>query len=126
MPVLSPVLRCYQELELLGAQMLELARAGNWSAMTEVERAYSMQVEQLRRMDHSESITDHERRARYLRLERILSYDAAIRDLLTPELSWLSALLGNARRQQELHRAYGGVAACGGATRPACQELLER
>ncbi|MFJ1259832.1 flagellar protein FliT [Cupriavidus sp. CuC1] len=110
MTALSPILHCYRELELLAEQMLELARAGNWTAMTEVQQVYIMQVEQLRHMDHGAPISDRERMDRYRRLERILGYDAAIRNLLSPEMSRLGALLGNARRQQDLHQAYGSVA----------------
>ena len=107
----SPILHCYRELELLAEHMLELARAGNWTAMAELQQVYTVQVDQLRRMDHSKPISDRERMDRYQRLERILGYDAAIRNLLAPEMNRLGALLGNARRQQDLHHAYGSVAA---------------
>jgi len=103
----SPILRCYEELELLTEQMLEIVQAGNWDAMEELQEVYAAQVDCLRRMDHSAPISESELTCRYQRLERILASDAAIRNLLTPEWTRLGMLLGNARRQQELGHIYG-------------------
>lgn len=103
----SPVVLCYQELELIASQMLDAAQGGNWDAMTELQQVYLAHVERLRGMHTDAPITEHERAERFQLLERILAYDAAIRNLLMPQMARLAALLNSSRQQRGLHHAYG-------------------
>ncbi|MGO4326844.1 flagellar protein FliT [Cupriavidus sp. 2TAF22] len=103
----SPVLSCYEELELLAEQMLETARANHWDALSDLQKVYMAQVDRLRQLKDEASFPEHERSSRFHRLERILAYDAAIRDLLMPELTRFGGMIASARRQQSLGHAYG-------------------
>lgn len=103
----SPVTRGYEELLLISEQMLEAARAGNWDAMSELQQVYVAEVDQLRALAPQPAPSAEERTRRYRLLERILAHDAAIRQIVMPQMSQLEALLGNSRRRQELGQAYG-------------------
>ncbi|KWR79429.1 flagellar protein FliT [Cupriavidus sp. IDO] len=103
----GPVTRGYEELLLLSEQMLEAARAGNWDAMSDLQQVYVAEVDQLRALGPQPVPSTQERTRRYRLLERILAHDAAIRQIIMPQMSQLEALLGNSRRRQELGQAYG-------------------
>lgn len=109
MLALSPIVRCYEELLTLSEQMLEAARSSNWDALTDLQKVYMAQVDQLRQLDHNAPFSEHERLLRFQLLERILAYDARIRDLTMPRLAHLGAMLNNTRRKQELTAAYSAA-----------------
>ncbi|CAG9168599.1 flagellar protein FliT [Cupriavidus respiraculi] len=103
----SPLLRCYEELERICREMLEACEAQNWDAMNGLQQVYSQQVEVLRTaQDLPRALSEEERAVRHRKLERILSYDAAIRKILVPEWERLSDLLGTARRRLDLGHTY--------------------
>ena len=106
---MSPIVRSYEELLVLSEQMLEAARASNWDALTDLQKVYMAEVDRLRLLDHAAPLSDDERLRRFQLLERILAYDARIRDLTNPRLAELGALLNNSRRKLELSAAYGAV-----------------
>lgn len=106
MSVSAAVIRGYEELLLISEQMLDAARAGNWDAMSELQQVYVAEVDQLRALGPHPEPSAQERIRRYRLLERILAHDAAIRRILTPQLSRLEALLSSSRRKQELGLAY--------------------
>jgi len=107
MPATPSVIQIYEELVLLAEQMLEAARHGNWDAMTEVQRVYVAQVEALRLKDVHAPATQQERMQRQALLAKLLQRDAAIRDLVMPQLERLGSLIGNARRRRDVNEAYG-------------------
>jgi flagellar protein FliT len=103
----SPLLRCYEELERICKEMLQACEKQNWDAMTELQQVYCAQVEVLRvARDLPRELSAEERALRHRKLERILSYDAAIRKILVPEWERLSDLLGTARRRLDLGHTY--------------------
>ena len=103
----SPIVRSYEELLVLSEQMLEAAKASNWDALSDLQKVYMAEVERLRHLDHHAPFSDAERLRRFQLLERILAFDARIRDLTMPRLAHLGALLNNSRRKQDLSVAYG-------------------
>ncbi|TWG89347.1 flagellar protein FliT [Cupriavidus gilardii J11] len=105
----SPTVLSYEELLVLSEQMLEAAEAANWTAFEDLQRVYLAVVDRLRVLEHNVPVTADERMRRHELLDRILSYDARIRDLMLPHLSRLGRLLGDSRRRQDLSRAYGAV-----------------
>ncbi|MCY1524165.1 Flagellar protein FliT [compost metagenome] len=64
----------------------------------------------MRQLDHEAPFSDAERMRRYQLLDRILTYDARIRDLAMPQLKKLGDMLTSSRRQVELASAYGAMA----------------
>ncbi|SPS01074.1 flagellar protein FliT [Cupriavidus taiwanensis] len=109
-PVFSPIVACYEEILALSARMHEAAQVADWDTVTTLQQAYLAQVERLRQLDHDAPFSDAERMRRYQLLDRILTYDARIRDLALPQLKRLGDMLTSSRRQFELSAAYGATA----------------
>ncbi|CAG2135054.1 flagellar protein FliT [Cupriavidus numazuensis] len=110
MPAYSPIVTCYEEILVLSGRMFEAAQAADWDTVAELQRGYLALVDRLRQFDHEASLSDAERMRRYQLLDRILTYDARIRDLAMPELRRLGSLLTSSRRQFDLSAAYGAAA----------------
>lgn len=100
-------MQCYEQIAVLTASMLQLARAGSWDALASQEVKYRARVEDLKGIEPTHALDGEQIERKYQLLCRILADDAEIRDILTPELARLSRLLGSVQRQQTLHRAYG-------------------
>ncbi|CAG2154519.1 Flagellar protein FliT [Cupriavidus yeoncheonensis] len=106
----SAIVTCYEEILVLSGRMLEAAQAADWDTVTELQRSYLALVENLRQLDHEAPFSDAERMRRYQLLDRILTYDARIRDLAMPQLQKVGAMLTSSRRQFDLSAAYGAMA----------------
>ena len=106
----SPIVTCYEEILALSGRMFEAAQAADWDTVTELQRGYLALVDRLRQLDHEAPFSDAERMRRYQLLDRILTYDARIRDLAMPELRRIGSLLTSSRRQFDLSAAYGATA----------------
>ncbi|SOY68076.1 flagellar protein FliT [Cupriavidus taiwanensis] len=109
-PAFSPIVSCYERILALSVRMLEAAQASDWDAVAALQQSYLAEIEHLRQLDHDASFSDAERMRRYQLLDRILTYDACIRDLAMPQLQRLGNLLTSSRRQIELSAAYGATA----------------
>ncbi|ODV41898.1 flagellar assembly protein FliT [Cupriavidus sp. UYMMa02A] len=106
----SPIVTCYEEILVLSGRMFEAAQAADWDAVTELQRGYLALVDRLRQFDHEAPFSDAERMRRYQLLDRILTYDAHIRDLAMPQLERIGGLLTSSRRHFDLNAAYGATA----------------
>ncbi|BDB28473.1 flagellar protein FliT [Cupriavidus sp. P-10] len=106
----SSIVTCYEAILALSSRMHDAAQAADWDTVTELQRSYLEQVEHLRQLDHEAPFSDAERMRRYQLLDRILTYDARIRDLAMPQLKKLGDMLTSSRRQVELASAYGAMA----------------
>jgi flagellar protein FliT len=109
-PTYSPIVACYEEILALSVRMHEAAQGADWQTVSALQQGYLDQVERLRRLDHEAPFCDAERMRRYQLLDRILTYDAQIRDLAVPQLKRLGDMLTSSRRQFELAAAYGAMA----------------
>jgi len=101
------IIHCYEQIAPLSSRMLEFARTGNWDGLSHLGRQFRGYIDRLKEIQ-LEFPLDHSQLARkHVLLSKILADDAAIRDIVTPELAQLSNLLGNMHRQQHLNHAYG-------------------
>jgi len=100
----DPALPHYEYLSRLSGQMLAHARAQDWSAVVALCLLYQQAVEGLREITSSEPPVNAA--ARHALLSKILSDDASLRDLTSPELARLGKLLGSLKRQRTLHQTY--------------------
>jgi len=101
------VMDCYEQLAPLTGRMLVLARAGDWDGLVTLGHEFRASVERLKGLEQPVPLEPWQLMRKQSLLSRILADDAAIRDLVTPELAQLSSLLGNMHRQQHLNHAYG-------------------
>lgn len=99
----NSILRQYQIIAGISGQMLTQARLNQWDSVITLGKQYHEAVEDLRQMD---PISSSDRLLRSNLLAQILSDDAHIRNLATPELARLSLLLGAMKRQQSVFRTY--------------------
>jgi len=102
-PTSAPVLRQYEIIAEISGHMLQQARSNDWDTVIELSKNYYEAVEQLRRFA---PLDQNDRIARQSLLTKILDDDARIRDLASPELRRLGALLGNMKRQQSVLETY--------------------
>ena len=98
---------CYEQIAPLTGRMLELARAGDWDGLMTVERQVRSCVERMKEITPAAALDASELAQKQQLLRRILADDAEIRDLVTPQLARLGALMGNVRRQRDINQAYG-------------------
>jgi flagellar protein FliT len=103
----NQVMQCYEQIAVLTASMLQLARAGSWDALASQEVTYRARVEDLKGIEPVQTLDAEQVERKYRLLCRILADDAEIRDIITPELGRLGKMLGAVQRRQTLQQAYG-------------------
>src|SRR3546814_19621026 len=86
--------------------MRAAAQVGDWGIVLVHGQRYCESVEQLRRIDAAAQLDNAGREIKYELLIRILSNDAATRDLAVPQMARLRDLLGRMKRQKSLLSAY--------------------
>jgi len=101
----DPALPHYEHLSRLSGQMLAHAQAQDWGAVITLCLQYQQAVEDLREVMGDELPVNF--LARHALLSKILSDDARLRDLTSPELARLGKLLGSLKRQRSVHQTYG-------------------
>lgn len=103
----NAVIDCYEQIAPLVARMLELARAGNWDALVTLEAQFRADIEHLKSLDPADTLDQPQLAQKRRLLKKILADDAEIRNILSPQLARLGALLGSMQQQHNLHQAYG-------------------
>jgi len=99
----ASILLQYEIIADLSGKMLQHAQSCDWDGVIALGKLYHDAVEQLRTLA---PLDQSDRDARKSLLTKILDDDARIRDLATPELARLGALLGNMRRHQAVLETY--------------------
>lgn len=113
MSVNSPeeMLRLYQEAAQLTSRLVEEARAEQWDRVTLLGRQYVDIIDTIKGMAEVRPLTEEERLRKHDLIVSILANDNATRELVQPQMTRLSHLLGSMRRQQSLIDSYGAQAA---------------
>lgn len=103
------VLSEYAAVAELTGQMRAAAEAGEWDELVVLEQRCSVHVDLLKRSEAAVELNPTGRQAKIDCIRRILADDRRIRDLTTPWMAQLSALLNNSGTQRRLAHAYGSV-----------------
>lgn len=103
------MLAVYQELADLTSRMADAASADDWDSVVELEQACAARVQQLKANEGGAAWNPPARARKAEIIQRILADDRRIRDLATPWMARLSALINNSRTQTRLAGAYGAV-----------------
>ncbi|MCE3025873.1 flagellar protein FliT [Salinicola sp. DM10] len=98
----------YRELLEVSSVMLGYARSQDWEALIQQEARYAVELDRVRVIGASGSLSESERQDQLQLLEQILTQDAETRRLLDARREELSQMIGNSRRQQALGQAYQG------------------
>jgi len=86
----------YEAIAAISARMLCAARGASWAELIGLEAEYRELVDGLRDAEIDVLLSAAERTRKYELIRRILSDDAAIRDLASPRMARLSALFSGA------------------------------
>lgn len=103
------VLSVYEEMVELTGRMLAAANAGDWDHLVELEHDCHARVQLLKQAEPAEALNDSGRRKKTEIIKKILEDDRKIRDLTTPWMAQLSALINNTGTQRRLAHAYRGA-----------------
>jgi flagellar protein FliT len=103
------VIFAYEGLSRLTGRMLEAAKAGEWDKVIALESDYTRQVQTLPAADASARLSPASREQKVRLIHTILAHDREIRDLASPWMSHLSALINSSGNRRKL-AAYGGAA----------------
>jgi flagellar protein FliT len=101
------VIFAYEGLSRLTGRMLEAAKAGEWDTVVALESDYSRQVQTLPVVDATAALSPETREHKVRLIHTILAHDREIRDLASPWMAHLSALISNSGNRRKL-AAYGG------------------
>lgn len=102
------VLSLYESVAEITHQMLDAARAADWELLVELESRCSSQVAVLKREEPHVPMTGDVREHKVRIIRKILEDDREIRDITTPWMTRLSALLNSTSAERKLAKAYGG------------------
>lgn len=97
----------YDSMRHVVERMLSAAREDNWDTVIELQTHYSTLADTVRPVDASIPLDDSQRVRKHDLTRRILSDEAAVRELTVPRLARLSALLESGRHTRALHKMYG-------------------
>lgn len=98
----------YEAIAALSTLMLSAARRSLWAELAHLEDEYRYLVDALKDAEHDVCLNDTERLRKYDLIRKILSDDAAIRDLASPRMAKLSALFSSSGRPARvLKELYG-------------------
>lgn len=101
------VVSLYETVSDLSGKMLAAAQAGDWEGLMELEARCASHVQVLREGEAVVALTDERRTRKVAMLRKILADDRAIRDLTSPWMAKLSAMLQSSGAERRLAQAYG-------------------
>jgi flagellar protein FliT len=99
----------YEEMVELTGQMVAAASNSDWDELAVLERRCAAHVQALKDNEPAAPLTGPSRQKKIEIIRTILANDRLIRELTTPWMTQLSALIGATRTQTRLVGAYGAV-----------------
>lgn len=101
------VISLYESVSDLTGQMLTAAQQRDWENLVALEAACSARVAALKHGEPATPLSGETRSRKVAIIRQILAHDRAIRDLTTPWMAQLAALIGNAGSERKLAMSYG-------------------
>ena len=105
------VIATYEAMQGLTARMVEAASASDWDQLAVLEGRCAVHVQTLKEHAAEQAIvlSGQERAAKIQIIRQLLDDDRKIRDLTSPWMAHLSAMIGSTRSQSRLISTYGAV-----------------
>jgi flagellar protein FliT len=103
------VLSSYEAMAALTAQMLVAANNGEWERFMQLEQRCAMHVARLKQNDQAPALPAPARQKKVELIRKLLADDRKIRDLTTPWMAQLAALINSTHTERRLASAYGRV-----------------
>jgi flagellar protein FliT len=88
------LLAYYEALEVASKDMVDAARNGDWTSVTQIRMTASLLIAQLRLQLQHDELDRHDMRRKLRIMRQIVQNDAELRVLAQPWLRTLDALLG--------------------------------
>ena len=104
------ILSVYESVSSLSGDMLAAAQAGEWDQLVELETRCASQVQVLRAGESGATLNDEYRSRKVAMIRKILADDRAIRDLTSPWMAKLGAMMHSTGTERRLANAYGNQA----------------
>lgn len=96
----------YETMAVITDQMLRAANDSDWDRLAELEQQCALHVRQLKESE-PQPLAGPQRVKKVDAIRRMLAADRQIRDLSTPWMARLSALINNTSTERRVARAYG-------------------
>ena len=96
----------YETMAVITDQMLRAANDSDWDRLAELEQQCALHVRQLKE-NEPQPLAGAQRVKKVDAIRRMLAADRQIRDLTTPWMARLSALISNTSTERRVARAYG-------------------
>ena len=101
------VVTTYEAMVVLTEQMLDAASASDWDRLVVLEQQCAAHVRTLKANEAPVALVGASRTRKVQAIRKMLDDDRKIRDLTTPWMAKLSALINNSGAERRLARAYG-------------------
>lgn len=101
------VISLYESVSDLTGRMLAAAQSGNWDHLVELESDCTSRVQVLRDGEAVAPLNSERRMRKVAIIKKILADDRAIRDLTSPWMARLSAMMQSTGTERRLANAYG-------------------
>ncbi len=97
----------YDAIEEISNQMLVAAEKEDWDKLTELESICAQHVQQLKYYQNVLPLAKDLYEKKTSSIQRILANDSKIRDLVSPRMASLSALINSTQNGKKLSSKYG-------------------
>lgn len=101
------VISVYQAMSEITGQMLAAAQVRDWEGLVELESHCAQHVATLKQDEPVATLPPALRERKVQIIHQILAHDRAIRDLTTPWMAELAALINSSGTERRLSNAYG-------------------
>ena len=101
------VVSVYETMVGITERMLDAATANEWDRLAELEQECAVHARRLQANEGALPLAGQERQRKVAAIRRMLDADRRIRDLTTPWMAQLSALINNTSTERRVARAYG-------------------
>lgn len=100
------IVEVYEAMAVITDQMLRAANDSDWDRLALLEQQCALHVSQLKEQE-PQPLAGPQRVKKVDAIRRMLAADRQIRDLTTPWMARLSALISNTSTERRVARAYG-------------------
>lgn len=101
------IISLYETVAIITGQMLVAARCGDWEQLTALESRCATQVAKLKTCEAPAPLSGGVRDRKVKIIQKILSDDREIRNIVEPWMAQLSAMISSTGTERKLSKAYG-------------------
>ena len=100
-------IQIYEVIESISNQMLTAAIEEDWDKLVELEKSCAQHLQQLKLYQNVLPLSKDTQAKKKSSIEKILANDSQIRELISPEMASLSALMTSSQNGKKLSNKYG-------------------